>query len=167
MNAKVWQKRHQFVQHASLAFAWGTPLYILQLDFFTPITKGLLCVLFFIASIVGGIVLTRRFAKSLVRVYSMDDEVALGVVRQALLRNYIPFQRYETAEQIRFHIRDSELTVIIQDYPLNLPIDDHIEPEIATKIEIVGLNRQNMSLAEKICGAINASVTQRVRPVVA
>lgn len=142
--------------------AWGFPLFFLQLDLDTSSTVFLV---FFsgIMSIVGGVWLTRHFAQSLVRVFKIEDAVAAGIVRQALLASYIPFRRRESEENVSFDIRGTDLTLVVKNYPLNLPIDDQLETVTASKIEILGLDTKNKPMAEKLCLAINKSVAQRTK----
>ena len=164
MAKNKWKKQNRLIQHTSLALAWGLPLFFLQLDLMAGYKIFLVCVSS-VMSVVGGAWLTRRFAQSLVRVFRVEDAVAIGVVQRALQSSYIPFQRKNSDNAVRFDIRGTDLSLVVQDYPLNLPIGDQLTTVTASKIEIKGLQRANEPMADRLCSVINDSVALRVKTV--
>lgn len=157
MVSKRWQKKQTYIQHMSLALFWGGPLFWLQLEIVATQKLWLIagtCIL----ALVGGFLLTQRYATSLIRNFEFEDDVSAGIVQRALNGAYIPFSRQLVSDGVHFKIRDNGLRLIIESYPLNLPIDDHIEPVPASKIEIVGLSRSKQTAADQLCQAINKTV---------
>ena len=154
MVSKRWQRKQSFIQHAALFLFWGGILFWPQVGL-PWLQKLLLILLTCTLSVVGGYLLNRRFAASLVRVFKFNDEVAIDIVQRALNANYIRFSRLSVSEEVHFIIRGEGLKLVIEDFPLNLPIDDHISTIPAAKIEIQGLNRQNNQMAEKLTEIID------------
>ncbi|MFK7804734.1 MAG: hypothetical protein AB8G95_24065 [Anaerolineae bacterium] len=166
MFSKRWQKKQAYIQHISLALFWGGPLFWLQLDLLI-VPKLLLIAGTCVLALVGGYWLNRRFATSWIRIFEFEDDVAAGIVQRALNAAYIPFSRQPASDGVHFLIRDCGLTLVVESYPLNLPIDDHIKSVPASKIEIKGLSPSNQATAEKLCQAISTmveTVTVGVRP---
>ena len=160
MVSKRWQRKQPFIQHATLGLIWGLPLFWLQVDF-PFLQKIWLIIGTWIIVIPAGIYLNRRLAATMVRVFEHEEDAVTGVVQRSLTQNYIRFSRRYQANETHFVIRDKGLTLVIEPYPLNLPIDSHIVPTEATKIEIRGLNESNSDLAERISTFINQGAEVR------
>lgn len=160
MVSKKWQKKQPVIQHVTLGIAWGFPLFLAHVDMPLPQKVGLI-VMILLAVIPAGIYLNRRLAATMVKVFQHQEEAVAGVVQRSLTKNYIRFSRRYQADETHFVIRDKGLTLVIEAYPLNLPIDSHIEPTDATKVEIRGLNKSNSDLAERISTFINQSADLR------
>lgn len=162
--SKKWQKRHPFIQHITLFFIWGGALFVFQLTW----PNWVEMTLFFVITIVGfvlGMVLNNIFAKQMIRVYRFEQEIVLSLVRQALTKNYIPFKRVKrenNEEIVQVYIRDEDLKVTIEPFPLNLPIDSNIKETKATKVEITGMTDLNKEMTQKLVDAIEAEARERV-----
>ncbi len=164
MVSKKWQKKHTVIQHVALGLAWGLPLFWLSVDL-TAWVKVALIIGTWVIVIPLGYYLNNLLAEKMVRVFKHEEEAVRGVVQRSLTKNYIRFSRRFVANETHFVIRDQGLTLVIEAYPLNLPIDDHIKPTDATKIEIRGLNKSNTDLAERISKLISQSADLRFSQV--
>ena len=156
-----WQRRHFLIQHVALIVAFGGGIFWLQLDL--PVyLKGILALVTLIVAVVGGYYLVQNSANAMVRVYPFDSDVAVGVVQRGLTAGYIPFGREYTGSTVHFVIRGTNLALYIEDYPLNLPVDHHIDQTEATLVEVRGVSRTDKQAVLKICQAIDAEVARRV-----
>ena len=154
MVSKRWQRKQPIIQHTTLGLVWGLPLFLFQIDlpFWSQI--GLIA-LTWLAVFPLGYILNRNLAKTMVRVFKHESDAVSGVVQRSLTQNYVRYSRQYVADEIHYTIRDEGLTLVLESYPLNLPIDSHIQSVDATKIEIRGLNKNNSATAVKLSEMIN------------
>ncbi len=160
MVSKRWQRKQPIIQHVALGLVWGLPLFWLSVDL-TPFQKIAFSIATWVIVIPSGYYLNYRLAEKLVRVFTHEEDAVRGVVQRSLTKNYIRFSRRFVRNETHFVIPDEGLTLVIESYPLNLPIDSHIVATDATKVEIRGLNKSNTALAERISGFISQSAELR------
>lgn len=169
MVSKRWQKNLSLLHHITLTILWGGPLFLFQLDLMAWQKLSLIAVTI-VAALLGARYLMRVLPGTLVKVFKFQADAVTGIVQRALNANMLPFSRRASGENVWFTLRTHELKVVVQPYPLNLPVDDHIRPISAAKIEIFGLNDNNRTVAEKMCRAIDealaASVERQLKPTV-
>lgn len=160
MVSKRWQRKHTVIQHVALGLVWGLPLFLLSVDLESSVKVVLIIVALAIV-IPLGYYLNYLLAETMVRVFKHEEDAVRGVVQRSLTKNYIRFSRSFVQNETHFVIREQGLTLVIEAYPLNLPIDSHIVATDATKVEIRGLNKNNVALAERISTLINQSADLR------
>ena len=154
MVSNRWQRKQSVVQHITLALVWGLPLFLLQVNL--PLWQQIsLIIVTWAIAFPLGVYLNRNFATTLVRVFKHENDAVKGVVQRSLTQNYIRFSRKNLPNETHFMIRDEGLTLVLEPYPLNLPIDNHIQSVDATKVEIRGLSKNNSVKAEKLSELIN------------
>ncbi|MEM8861242.1 MAG: hypothetical protein AAGD96_23190 [Chloroflexota bacterium] len=154
MVSNRWQKKQSVIQHLTLALIWGVPLLLLQVNWL-PWQRLSLILVTWATVLPMGIYLNRHMARTMIRVFKHESDAVTGVVQRSLTKNYIRFSRQLIANETHFKIRDEGLTLVLEPYPLNLPIDSHIQSVDATKIEIRGLNKENRATAERLSELIN------------
>lgn len=154
MISKRWQRKQPVIQHTTLGLVWGLPLFLFQVDLPFWYQIGLI-VLTWVVVFPTGYILNRNLAKTMVRVFKYESDVVSGVVQRSLTQNYVRYSRKHFPDEIHYTIRDQGLTLVLENYPLNLPIDSHIKSVDATKIEIRGLNKNNSATAVKLSEMIS------------
>lgn len=162
MVSQKWQRKHPVIQHIALGLSWGLPLFWLSVDL-SSWSKVALIIGTWIVVIPISYYLNNLLAEKLIRVFKHEEDAVTGIVQRSLTKNYIRFSRRFVSDETHFEIRDQGLTLVIESYPLNLPIDSHIVATDATKIEIRGLTKSNSALAERITLLINQSAELRFR----
>ncbi len=135
MVSKRWQRTQTFIIHLGLAVCVAYPLYLFELNYpnwlkLTTVALGysILIPLFRW--------LHKRYARTFVKVFRCDFEVAARIVQRALNAERLPFTKRNGHEQIVFQIRTGDIQLVVDDYLLNLPVDHHLLPEVATKITL-------------------------------
>lgn len=156
-----WQKQQSFIQHFFLVLIFGGPLFLLELSWPVWLT-GALTAIIWVFGIRLAVILNNYFAKTMVRIFQFESDVAVGIVQRVLRDKYIRFNRREEANHITFELRQQALILTVESFPLNLPIDDHIKETPATKVALQGLNSQNKAFAEMLSEAINEMANERV-----
>ncbi len=162
MISNRWQKRQTVVQHATLAALCAGVFYALELSI-APWLELLLIIGTVVGSLAAGRYLNRRFADTLIRVLKLEVDVTARLVQRALNSSYLPFSRQTGAEAVRFDIRGRGLTLVVEPYPLNLPVDDHIIPSMASKITLRGVRPDNARLGDDLCRAIDDAFSHGIR----
>ncbi len=136
MVSKRWQRAHAIIAHAGLAAGAGMPIALLETGY-APSLKLLL--------IVGGYMLIvplftwlhRRYATTFIKVFPYDHKVAARIVQRALNDQRLPFtKRTVDDENIVFHVRPGDMELVVETFLLNLMVDDHLLPEIASKLTL-------------------------------
>ncbi len=150
MFKQPWQKRQNTVLHLSLvALCLGT-LFWLQ----TTLPAWLKLPLI-VLSIGAILALTRhlqeKYADTLVRVFRTEMDVAARRVQRVFTEHYVPFRKWTEKELVRFEVRGRGLWLIVESFPLNLPLDDHITPVAATRIALKHLSPENEDLSRDLC----------------
>jgi hypothetical protein len=80
--------------------------------------------------------LHRRYATTFVKVYRCDYEVAARIVQRLLNAQRLPFAKRTLSEQIVFKIRTGNMQLAVTEFMLNMPLDDHLKAEVATKLTL-------------------------------
>lgn len=161
MVSKRWQKKHAIIQHSTLAIVWGGPLFLFQYSWPNWV-KLTLVILIWVIGIRLAVFLNNHFANSMVRVFRFEHDIAVGIVQQVVRDNYFRYKRQIDGDAVRYNFQEQVLTLTIEPYPLNLPIDDHIEVSQASKVVLNGLNQTNQAFAEKLSVAINETAASRL-----
>ncbi|MEM7801428.1 MAG: hypothetical protein AAF633_19695 [Chloroflexota bacterium] len=154
MVSNRWQKKQTYIQHAALILFLGSPFLWLQLE----ITVAYKILLILMSSIMGvylGSYVNDYFAKKMVRVFRFEEDITLSIVQRTLNARYIRFNRKHHGDQVDFALREHGLTLRIEPFPLNLPIDDQIKTVDASLVEIQGINQSNQPFVNELCAAID------------
>lgn len=157
MVSKRWQKKQTVIQHVGLAAIWGGTLFWLQLDLLTWEKITLVVITIGLTFLIGTF-FSQRPINTLEKVFKVEEDAATSLVQRALNGCSVPFSRRSRDEGVYFIIRNQDLTLLVVPYPLNLPVDDHIRPIPAARIEISGVTAANQQTAEKMCRAIDETV---------
>ncbi len=135
MVSKHWQRTQTLIMHAGLAVGVAFPLSLFELDY--PNWLKLAVVAFGYLLIIPTFHwLHRRYAKTFVKVFRCDFEVAARIVQRALNAQRLPFTKRNGGEQIVFQIRPGNIRLVVDEFMLNMPIDHHLTPEVAAKLTL-------------------------------
>ena len=94
--------------------------------------------------------LNDRFADGVVKVFPADYLAVANAVQRMLNRDRIPFFKRTNDERIDFTVRLSHFTLLVESFPLNLPIDSHLKSVPATKITIRPAGQAADPVAKKL-----------------
>lgn len=150
MFQQPWQRRQNAVLHASVALLWGGSVFWLQTAL--PAWEKLLLIAGTISlALLAAHYLQRKYANTLIKVFRAERDVVARRVQRVFSQHYVPFRKRTESEAIRFEVRDRGLALVVESFPLNLPIDDHIVPVPATRIVLKHLSPENMDLSLDLC----------------
>lgn len=153
MFDKPWQRQNLPILYTRLAVAVAATR--ISLDFPFAWWEKLLIIVgsYALVFFVGGY-LHRKYANVFVKVFEAEYDVASRVVQRALNAQRIPFTKRTYNNQVDFFIRTGEFKLVVENFPLNLPVDEHIKPVIGSKITMSPVNRKN--------GVVAASLRDRL-----
>lgn len=161
MVSNRWQKQHPLIQHSFLFLLFGETILLLQLDWFVWL-KVFLVALVWLIGLKLAVALNNKYAEKMVRVFRFENDIAVSIVQHVLRNRFIHFNRQNKGETTSFNLRERGLTLTVESFPLNLPIDEHIKEVPATKVELHGLDANNKAFAEMLTEAISEMVNIRV-----
>lgn len=146
MVSKRWQLQNKLILHVILAAV----CLLTSLSFYLPISIwqqiALVAIVNPIIFFVGRAV-HRRYAKNMVRVFEMEFEDASYVVQRALNKVRMPFSKRTNKDGIvSFHLRQADVDLVIEAFPLNLPVDSHIQTVEASKLTFTRVGPENRQL---------------------
>lgn len=149
MTNKPWQKQQSTILYLGLAFLVG--MTRVSLD--SPLDGWQKLWL-----IVGSYVLAvpilryfhRKYANTFVKVFVTEYEVASRAVQRFLNAERIPFTKQTRGEQVDFYIKSSGLKLVVEFFPLNLPMDDQLKTVTAAKVTISPVTSGNARVARAL-----------------
>ena len=159
MVSKRWQRINLNVAHVGLAFGTVLPLYIFEQDMAYS-TKFMLIALGYAILIPSILQLHNRYANQFVRVYRCDYEQAARAIQRLLNTEHLAFAKQTYDERIVFQIHTGNMQLVVDDFMLNMPIDDHLTPEIATKLTLQPETTENAAQMHNLRLAIDAAFTK-------
>ena len=135
MVSKRWQRVNLITAHIGLAIGVTLPLYILEQDIDNG-SKLMFIALGYLILVPSILQLHRRYANKFVRVYRCDYEMAARAIQRLLNTQRLAFAKQTYQERVVFQIRSGEMQLHVDAFMLNMPIDDHLTPEVATKLTL-------------------------------
>lgn len=144
-----WQKKQTMVQHIALAALASSTLFWLQVEMLAW-QKWALIVLCWIFVLTTAVYLNGRYARQLVKLFAIEHDEAARDIQRTFKTQLIPYRKETAQRSIRFELPLQNLTLIVESFPLNLPLDDHINTTMATKMTIDGLNAENGRFAQEL-----------------
>lgn len=123
------------ILHTALAAGAALPLFLFEME----LTNGMKLAI----TALGYMILIplfrwlyRKYATTFVKVFRCDYEVAARVVQRALNAERLPFTKRSGDEQVIFQIRPGKMKLVVDAFMLNMPLDSHLTPEVATKLTL-------------------------------
>lgn len=149
MFNKPWQRQNLPILYTRLAVAVAATR--MSLDFPFPWWQKILIILssYAIVFFVGGY-LHRKYANVFVKVFGTEYDVASRVIQRSLNAQRIPFTKRTYHNKVDFFIRTGDFKLVVEYFPLNLPVDDHLKTVQASKITISPVNRKNNGAAASL-----------------
>jgi hypothetical protein len=149
MVSKRWQRSNLVITHLGLAVGATFPLYIFEQDIDS--WRKILIVILGLSILIPFIrKLHHRYAKTFIRVYRCDYEQAAKVIQRLLNAQRLAFAKQTYEDRIVFVIRSGNMQLLVDDFVLNMPIDDHLKPEIATKLTLQPETDENADQMEHL-----------------
>lgn len=150
MVSKKWQKRHAAIEHLVLFGVWGGALFWFEL----PLPNELKLVL-----VAGNAALVfilgrhfhRKKATRYEKVFHTDVETALKVTQRMFEAQRFPFRKTPTRDGYRFEVFQKGVAVILETFPLNLPLELNTKRIEATKIVLRNASPDAAARATALC----------------
>lgn len=154
MVSKRWQRTQRLIAHIGLALGAALPLYFFETDYanwlkLTIVALGYLILFPLI------LWLHRRYATTFVKIYPCDYEMAARIVQRMLNAQRLPFSKQSNIEQIVFQIRSGKMKLAVDAFMLNMPIDDHLTPQVATKLTLQPETADNVEQMQRLRSALD------------
>jgi hypothetical protein len=154
MIRKHWTRQNAIVNHLALALVWGSALYILQLPWLGWQKLAMIvCSTIAITLLMGFI--GRYIKGQMVKVLAIDFETATRIVQYVLFKKRIPFSKDLGEKRARFEFRVDGLELIVEDYPLNLPLDLPHPTGSASKFTIKGSTGKTRDFIQTLCRVLD------------
>lgn len=150
MLSKRWQRHHPAVIHGGLAIWIIIAALIMQLP---PALWQRLALI----TLVSGVtlhavrVLNARHADKLIKVFAADYQPVARSLQGYLNAQRIPFVKRSDDDRITFTLHRRALTVVVESYPLNLPVDDRVQPHEGTKVTVGPVAGERDRLVSHLC----------------
>lgn len=135
MVSKRWQKHKLAVFNVGLAAITLVTVLILESDRVLW-QRGLVLL---VSYLVLGVVihkLNAHYANSFVKVFVAEQDAVIIGVRETLSRQKMSFTTRFEPERVCFLIDRQRLSLLVEAFPLNLPVDSHLVPVPATKVTL-------------------------------
>ena len=135
MVSKRWQRSQPFIVNLGLAVCIAFSLGLT----YTPLNNPQKVVLLLIGNAVlltSFVWMYRKYGTSFVKVFRCDYEVAARVVQRMLNAERLPFTKRQVDDQIVFELRMSNTLLVVKEFMLNMPMDNHLKPEIAALLTL-------------------------------
>lgn len=146
MMNKPWQKQHSTILYLGLAFLVG----ITRVSLDSPLDgwqKLWLIIGSYMLAIPISRYLHQKHANTFAKVFLNEYEVVSRVVQRFLNAERIPFTKQTRDEQVDFYLKSNGLKLVVEFFPLNLPVDDQLKPVTAAKVSISPVTARNDQLA--------------------
>ncbi len=153
MVSKRWQRTHFLIQHLLLVLVGVSWFLLLQLDLPSNQKIGLVAISLLLI-IVSGRYLHRRYANSMVKVFELEYSESVWLIQRELKASYIPFVKNAKEEMVTLKIQGKNIVVTIEEFPINLMIDDHLTSNPGTKITMSPINH-DPSFIESLCSIVD------------
>ena len=162
MVSKRWQFQNKLILNSTLAaccLATTGTLYLvptLWLRIAIIVAANMLFVLL-------GRFLHRRYAHDMVRVFVMEFEDATYIVQRALNNIRVPFNKRTKNGEISFQLRNRDVELRLEEFPLNLPVDSNLKTVDASKITLTNVSDENLQLITSLRNALDDAFTYVVK----
>lgn len=155
MVSKRWQRTQNLILHIALAILVGFPIFLFEFNYPNWV-KVTITALGYLILIPFFRWLHRKYAKTFIKVFRCDFEVAARIVQRALNAERLPFTKRNNGDHVVFQIRPGKIELVVADFLLNMPIDDHLIPEVAAKITLHPETSENAMQMQKIRLSLDA-----------
>ena len=72
------------------------------------------------------------------------------MVQRALNAERLPFTKRSGDEQIVFQIRPGKMQLVVDEFMLNMPLDEHLTPEVAAKLTLLPETSDNAAQMQRL-----------------
>lgn len=153
INTK-WQRTQKALSLLGLFLGVGLPFFLLETNLES--WQKVLVLLIGYALIFPVLYwLHKRYANSFVKVVRYDYATADRLIRRELRDQNLPFTRRYDHEQAIYEIRLGKMQLTVDEFMLNLPIDDRIAPEPATKLTLEPETAENAAYMAQLRTSID------------
>ena len=154
--SRPWQKSQPVVAHVALGAAYGLPLYYLQTDL-PSWGKIALIVATLLILVPTMRYLHRRFAKKFERILVCEYDAVARTVQRTLNAKRIPFTKRFKDDVVTFKLNRGAITLKVESFELNMPVDDHIKPIPGTRLTLTPESAENTVFLANLRQQLNES----------
>ncbi len=157
MVSQRWQLQNKLIIHVTLAAL----VLVSSGSFYLPWSLPLRLVFILLAD--GAIFLTGRYlhrlyARHLVRVLVMEYDDASYIVQRALNNIKLPFRKQTANDQVRFQLRQGNMELVVESFPLNLPVDSHLATVPAARLTLSPVSPENLQLIAGLRQSVDEAI---------
>ncbi|MCA9998414.1 MAG: hypothetical protein KDE56_21775 [Anaerolineales bacterium] len=146
MMNKPWQKQQSTILYLGLAFLVG----VTRVSLDSPL-DGWQKLWLIVGSYMLALPILRylheKHANTFAKVFVAEYELVSRVVQRFLNTERIPFTKQTRDDQVDFYLKSNGLKLVVEFFPLNLPMDDQLQPVMAAKVSISPVTARNDQLA--------------------